>query len=141
MAKNSDVLFGVELLVGAGRDIAHGHEGAGFDTGGRVFPRLADIDEAGLVFAEKGSRVGRGYLKFEHESSLVGRRESLKSGEEISLEEMPPILNAQSITKQFGANPLLKDISFHSGGSGTDRIDRAERRGEVDAAGDPGGGG
>ena len=25
---------------------------------------------------------------------------------------MPPILNAQSITKQFGAKPLFKDISF-----------------------------
>ena len=25
---------------------------------------------------------------------------------------MPPILNAQSITKQFGATPLFKDISF-----------------------------
>jgi len=112
MAKNGDVLFGVELLVGAGRDIAHGHEGAGFDTGGRVFPRLADIDEVGLIFAEKGSRVGRGNLKFEHESSLVGRTSRLKQPGEISLEEMPPILNAQTITKQFGAKPLFKDISF-----------------------------
>src|ERR1700761_4790837 len=25
---------------------------------------------------------------------------------------MPPILNAQSVTKQFGAKPLFKDISF-----------------------------
>src|ERR1700739_4718234 len=25
---------------------------------------------------------------------------------------MPPILNAQTITKQFGAKPLFKDISF-----------------------------
>src|SRR3954470_3489438 len=25
---------------------------------------------------------------------------------------MPPILNAQSITKQFGATPLFRDISF-----------------------------
>ena len=25
---------------------------------------------------------------------------------------MPPILNAQTMTKQFGATPLFKDISF-----------------------------
>ncbi len=25
---------------------------------------------------------------------------------------MPPILNAQSITKQFGSQPLFRDISF-----------------------------
>jgi ATP-binding cassette subfamily F protein uup len=30
----------------------------------------------------------------------------------LVLVEMPPILNAQSITKQFGATPLFKDISF-----------------------------
>ena len=30
----------------------------------------------------------------------------------VNLEEMPPILNAQSITKQFGASPLFRDISF-----------------------------
>ena len=36
----------------------------------------------------------------------------LNGASEISLEEMPPILNPQSITKQFGARPLFKDISF-----------------------------
>src|SRR5579863_10470166 len=30
----------------------------------------------------------------------------------VVLKEMPPILNAQTITKQFGAKPLFKDISF-----------------------------
>jgi len=30
----------------------------------------------------------------------------------VLLEEMPPILNAQSMTKQFGAKPLFQDISF-----------------------------
>ena len=29
-----------------------------------------------------------------------------------SLKEMPPILNAQSVTKQFGATPLFRDISI-----------------------------
>ncbi len=30
----------------------------------------------------------------------------------VSLEEMPPILNAQNVTKQFGANPLFRNISL-----------------------------
>ncbi len=33
-------------------------------------------------------------------------------GNKVSLEEMPPILNAQSVTKQFGATPLFKNISL-----------------------------
>ena len=112
VAEDGEVLFRVEFLVSAGGDIAHGHQGAGFDVGCGVFPWLADIDEAGLVFPDKGNGFGRGDFVFQHEPSLFGRRESLKSGEEISLEEMPPILNAQSITKQFGAKPLFKNISF-----------------------------
>src|ERR1035438_4071849 len=30
----------------------------------------------------------------------------------ILLKEMPPILNLQSVTKQFGAKPLFQNISF-----------------------------
>src|SRR5947207_3125120 len=30
----------------------------------------------------------------------------------ITLEKMPPILNAQSVTKQFGALPLFQNISL-----------------------------
>ena len=112
MAKDGDVFFRIEFLVGARRDIAHGHEGAVLDASGRVLPQLANINEAGLVFTEKGGCVGRGNLIFEHESSLVGRASRLKQPREISLEEMPPILNAQTITKQFGAKPLFKDISL-----------------------------
>jgi ATP-binding cassette subfamily F protein uup len=33
-------------------------------------------------------------------------------GQQFTLEEMPPILNAQSVTKQFGATPLFKNISL-----------------------------
>ena len=33
-------------------------------------------------------------------------------GQQFSLVEMPPILNAQSVTKQFGATPLFKNISL-----------------------------
>ena len=36
----------------------------------------------------------------------------LDCGEHDTLEEMPPILNAQSVTKQFGATPLFKNISL-----------------------------
>jgi ATP-binding cassette subfamily F protein uup len=39
----------------------------------------------------------------------VFAQELMKVG---SLVRMPPILNAQSITKQFGATPLFRDISF-----------------------------
>ena len=34
------------------------------------------------------------------------------SGNQVVLGEMPPILNAQSVTKQFGAKPLFFNISF-----------------------------
>jgi ABC transport system ATP-binding/permease protein len=34
-----------------------------------------------------------------------------RSGQ-FNLEEMPPILNAQSVTKQFGAEPLFRNLSF-----------------------------
>src|SRR5690349_5556956 len=103
MAEDGQVLVWIKFLVGARGDVAHGHEGAGFDVGGGVFPGLADVDEAGLVFAEESGCVGWGDFVFEHVSSLVGRASRLKPPEESSLEEMPPILNAQSITKQFGA--------------------------------------
>lgn len=60
------MLIGIDLLVGAGRDVAHGHEGAGFDVCGGVFPWLADIEEAGLVFAEKRGGVRWGDFVVEH---------------------------------------------------------------------------
>jgi len=72
MAEDGDVLFGIEFLVSPRGDVAHGHESAGFDVGGGVFPELADIDEAGLVFAKKGDRVSGGDFEFEHVSSVVG---------------------------------------------------------------------
>src|SRR6201993_2362485 len=112
MAKDGHVFFRVQFLVGAGRDIAHGHKRTVLDAGSSVLPRLPDVNEAGLLFAEEHGCFGWGNLKFEHEPSLVGRACRLKQPWEISLEEMPPILNAQTITKQFGAKPLFKDISF-----------------------------
>jgi len=73
MAEDREVFFGIKLLVGAGRDVAHGHWGAWFDMCGRVFPRLADINEPGLVFAEECLSFGWRDFVFEHENSLVGR--------------------------------------------------------------------
>lgn len=72
MAEDGQVLIRIEFLVSAGSDIAHGHEGAGFDVGRGVLPGLADVDEAGLVFAEKRGGIGGGDFVFEHEYSLAG---------------------------------------------------------------------
>ena len=55
MTENGDVLLGIKFLMSAGWDIAHRHRRAGFDVGRGVFPRLADVNEAGLVFAKKSS--------------------------------------------------------------------------------------
>ncbi|HEY1900790.1 MAG TPA: ABC-F family ATP-binding cassette domain-containing protein [Terracidiphilus sp.] len=41
-----------------------------------------------------------------------GRNRPRGTAGQITLEEMPPILNAQSVTKQFGATPLFRNISF-----------------------------
>jgi len=49
-------------------------------------------------------------------SSSVGRQSQWPSaafsGKQVVLEEMPPILNAQNVTKQFGAKPLFLNISL-----------------------------
>jgi hypothetical protein len=54
VAENEDGGVFVELLVGAGGDVVHGEEGAAFDVGGGVLPRLADIEEEGRVFGGEG---------------------------------------------------------------------------------------
>ena len=66
------MLLWIQFLVGARGDFPHRHERAGLDVGGGVFPRLADIDEAGLVFAKQGDGIGRGDFEFEHIHSLFG---------------------------------------------------------------------
>lgn len=78
MAEDSEVLFGVEFLVSTGGDIAHGHEGAGFDVCSGEFPRLPNVDEASLVFTDERGCVGWGNFEFEHEFSLVGRASRLE---------------------------------------------------------------
>jgi ATP-binding cassette subfamily F protein uup len=112
MAQNCQVLVGIEFLIRPRRNITHRHQRARFDVRGGVLPRFANIDKFRLVVAKKRRRVGSGNLVFQHDSSLAVATVRLHEVEEFSLEEMPPILNAQSITKQFGATPLFKDISF-----------------------------
>ena len=112
MAQNRQVLVGVKFLVRPRRNIAHWHQGARFDMGGRVLPRFANIDQLGFVLSEQVGHIGRRYLVIQHDSSVAVVTDRPHAVKEFSLEEMPPILNAQSITKQFGATPLFKDISF-----------------------------
>jgi ATP-binding cassette subfamily F protein uup len=45
-------------------------------------------------------------------STLGPERDAAPSRNKVLLEEMPPILNAQSVTKQFGAKPLFRNISL-----------------------------
>ena len=40
MAENREVLVGIEFLMSAGRDVAHGHEGAGFNVRGASIPMV-----------------------------------------------------------------------------------------------------
>ncbi len=110
MAENDEAFLGFEFPMSARRDVAHGHGDGTGDVGDRKFGWLADVDEAGFLFAEKGRRVGRGNFVIEHDSSVPGAvRAPPGAGK---LEEMPPILNAQSVSKQFGATALFRDISL-----------------------------
>ena len=70
VAEDDEVLVGVEFLIGAGGNVAHGHGDAAGDMGGLEFPWFAHIDEAGLVIAEKRCGVGGGDFVVEHEFSL-----------------------------------------------------------------------
>jgi hypothetical protein len=70
VTKDDKTLVGVQLLVRAGWDIAHRHWHGAFNVRCRDLPRLADVDETGLVLTKKRCCVGRGNFKFEHETSL-----------------------------------------------------------------------
>ena len=50
VADDNDVGFRVELTVSTGRDIAHGHKDAAFDSGFLVLPRFADVEEDKVWF-------------------------------------------------------------------------------------------
>jgi ABC transport system ATP-binding/permease protein len=113
MTQNDQVLVGIELLVRTRGNFSHGHQRAGLDVGGGVLPLLADIYEPSFAFAEKGGCIGWRNFVIQHGPSLAGRdTDRAREVAEFSLVRMPPILNAQSITKQFGATPLFKEISF-----------------------------
>ncbi len=45
MAEDEQAIVGIELLVGPGRDLAHGNQGAALDMGGLVLPGFSHIDQ------------------------------------------------------------------------------------------------
>ena len=53
MAQDHEALVGVELLVGARGDVAHGHQYTAGNARGLKFPRFAYVDEPRLAFAKK----------------------------------------------------------------------------------------
>lgn len=70
MTENDQPLIGIEFLVGARRDIAHGHVHAAVDVCGREFPRFAHVDESDFFVLEKSRRLGGGNLVIQHGTSL-----------------------------------------------------------------------
>jgi hypothetical protein len=76
VAEDDDGLVGVELGVGAGGDVAHGH-GEAAEAGGFEFPGLADVEQEGWLGLVALSEVGfGGDFEFKHklriEQLLVG---------------------------------------------------------------------
>ena len=63
MAEDDDGGVGVELLVGAGGDFAHGHQERFGQVGGLVFPGLADVQQERSVglLAKLGEGLGRDF--------------------------------------------------------------------------------
>lgn len=49
VAEDDDGLVGVELLVGTGGDVAHGHKEGSADGRGFDLPGLADVEEEGRI--------------------------------------------------------------------------------------------
>jgi hypothetical protein len=74
MAEDDEVLVGIEFLMSACRNIAHGHLDAAFNARRGELPWFPHINEAGLIIAEEGDCIGRRDLEIEHGSSLVPGR-------------------------------------------------------------------
>ena len=77
MAEDDDGGVGVELLVGAGGDFAHGHEEAVGEVGGLEFPGLADVQQkrgVGLL-AKFGEGLGRDFW-LEHGFKDIAERKA-----------------------------------------------------------------
>jgi hypothetical protein len=74
VAEDDDGLVGVELLVGAGGDVAHGHEGGAGDGGGLSLPGLADVEQKRRigVFEALGEGVD-GDFRGEHENRITNQ--------------------------------------------------------------------
>jgi hypothetical protein len=78
VAEHDDGLVWIEFLVGAGGDVAHGHQQGIFDVGGAELPWLADVEED--RFGIEGEKLARSDFGGEHGlrilalSSLADRR-------------------------------------------------------------------
>ena len=67
MAEDDDVGVGVELLMGAGGDVSHGHEEGVGEVGDFELPRLADVEEErGVGLFTEGEKDFRSDLGWEH---------------------------------------------------------------------------
>ncbi len=66
VAEDEEAVVGVEFLVGAGGNLAHGDEGAALDVDGFPFPEFADVDDFGFAFVEQGFGVGGGDFVIVH---------------------------------------------------------------------------
>jgi len=73
MAEHDNVFLGIEFLVGTGWHLSHRHQCTRLDVSCEVLPGFADIDQPGLVFAEKRSCTARRNFVIEHVKSLRDR--------------------------------------------------------------------
>ncbi len=74
VAEDDDGLVGVELLVGAGGDVAHGHEGGAGDGGGLSLPGLADVEQKRRIGVfEALSECVDGDFRGEHENRITNQ--------------------------------------------------------------------
>jgi hypothetical protein len=73
MAEDKDRGVFVELLMGAARDLVHGHVRAAFDARGGVLPGLTHVEEEGwLLGGEMGAKLVNGDFEVHAESLLCG---------------------------------------------------------------------
>src|SRR5438874_7109224 len=71
MAIDDNVVFRVEFLMCAARDVAHRDQLRAFDSGSIKFPRFADIEKRKSLFALRHSLHRRGINFVVHQVSLV----------------------------------------------------------------------
>ena len=70
MADHEQMLVGVKFLMGTDGNLAHGHGQAADNVRRGNLPRLAHVDEAGLVRRQQGRCLDGGEFEFKHGFSL-----------------------------------------------------------------------